>query len=110
MREDHECRGKRSWHRCSRNLNPKLKGELVQQGGVKAVEEWVRMSARWMAETHRNLSANGSPMQQAAARETMIAQMREEILHAYEPTKEEEEESISEEEARVFQNFYGGIA
>ena len=74
------------------DLNPKLKGELVQQGGVEALEDWVRMSARWMAETYRSLSANGSPMLQAEARETVIAQMREEILNGYEPTPEEEED------------------
>ena len=92
------------------DLNPKLKAELVEEGGVEALEDWVRMSARWIAETHRHLSANGSPMQEAAACETVIAQMREEIMHAYEPTEEEEEESISEEEARVFlESFYDGI-
>ena len=66
------------------DLNPKLKVEL-EEGGIEALEDWVRMSARWMAETYHNLSANGRPMRQTVARETVIAQMREEILHAYEP-------------------------
>ncbi len=78
------------------DLNPKLKGELVQEGGVEALEDWVRMSARWMADTYHNLSA-GSPMQAAAAREVVIAQMREEITSAGVPIPEEEEESIPAE-------------
>ena len=57
------------------DLNPKLKVELVQQGGVEALEDWVGMSARWMAETYRSISANGSPMQKAEAREVVIAQI-----------------------------------
>lgn len=81
------------------DLNPKLSAELVEEGGVEALEDWVRMSARWMAETYRQLSANGSPMQKAEAREVVIAQMREEIMNAYEPTEEEEEESMPEEVA-----------
>ena len=93
------------------DLNPKLKGELEQQGGLEALEDWVRMSARWMAETYHSLSANGSPMRQAVARETVIAQMREEILHGYEPMEEEEEEDpIPEEMAYdILEGFYDGI-
>ena len=64
------------------DLNPRLKGDLVREGGVRALERWARETAGRAAALHKAMAGNGDPMIQAEAREIVIAQLREEIESA----------------------------